>query len=306
MSLVYLFPGQGSQFVGMGQDAYQHSPEARATFDEANALFGKSLTQLCFEGPEDILKETAVQQPALFTTSIAHWRTMQAQGWSAAKYVAGHSLGEFSALVAAGSISFTDGFALVQKRGELMKIAGEQQPGAMAAILALDSDTVINLCAQASAETGLPVQLANDNCPGQIVISGEEVALERAVVLAKEAKARKVVVLPISIAAHSPLMETAAAEFAEAVENTPIQAPQIPLIGNVSAQPLTTVTAIKEEVKAQLTSPVAWTASMRYLLGQEINTFVEVGPGNVLLSLLKRINRRTKRIKFEIGADVCC
>lgn len=306
MSLVYLFPGQGSQFVGMGQDAYQHSPEARATFDIANDLFGKSLSQLCFEGPEDALKETAVQQPALFTTSIAHWRTMQAQGWSAPNFVAGHSLGEFSALVAAGSLSFADGFALVKKRGELMKLAGEQQPGAMAAILALDSETVINLCAQASEETGLPVQLANDNCPGQLVISGEEVALERAVALAKEAKARKVVRLPISIAAHSPLMETAAAAFAEAVADTPIHPPNISIIGNVSAQPLTTVAAIKDEIQAQLTSPVAWTASMRYLLGQDVNTFVEVGPGNVLLSLVKRVNRKTKRIKFEVGAEVCC
>jgi [acyl-carrier-protein] S-malonyltransferase len=284
----------------MGYDLYQRSPESRAVFDRADEVLGFALSTLCFEGPEESLVDTSNQQPALFVTSVAAWQAMLARGWPASDFVAGHSLGEFSALVAAGSLSFEDGLRLVRRRGELMKLAGEREPGAMAAILALDTAVTAQLCAQASEEIGRVVQIANDNCPGQIVISGDQEALARAMALAEEAGARKVVRLPISIAAHSPLMASVAAEFAQAVEETELQPPQMPVIGNVSAQPLTAVAEIQDELKAQLTSPVAWTASMNYLVGQGVETFVEVGAGDVLLKLMKRIYRKSKRVKFEI------
>lgn len=287
----------------MGQELYHRSPEARAVFDQADAELGYRLSALCFEGPEDALTDTVNQQPALFVTSIAAQEAMRAQGWEEPAFVAGHSLGEFSALVAAGSISFKDGLDLVRQRGELMKIAGEWEPGAMAAILALDTAVIKELCSQASLETGRIVQLANDNCPGQIVISGDKIALRRAMKLAEDAGARKVVQLPISIAAHSPLMGSVVAEFATAVDATPIRSPKMPVIGNVFAEPLTDPNKIREELKAQLTSPVAWTDSINFLVNNGTETFVEVGSGNVLLGLVKRINRHVKRIKFEIQVE---
>lgn len=295
-----LFPGQGSQHVGMGTVAYEDSPAARAVFDEADALLGFSLSNLCFNGPEDLLTDTLNQQPALFTTSIAYWQVMLERGWSQPEYLAGHSLGEFSALVAAGSITFEDGLALVRKRGELMNTAGKLSVGGMAAILALDVNTGKELCQKASEESGFPVQLANDNCPGQIVLSGHETALELAVRFADEAGARKIVRLPISIAAHSVLMAPVAREFAQRVDETPMNTPQTPVIGNVSALPLFSVDDVKAELKNQLTAPVAWTDSMRYLLSHDINTFVETGPGKVLLGLLKRIDRKSSRVGFEV------
>jgi [acyl-carrier-protein] S-malonyltransferase len=287
----------------MGQVAYESSSAAKAVFDEADALLGFPLSELTFSGPEDDLTDTVNQQPALFATGIANWRTMLETNWPRPDYLAGHSLGEFSALVAAGSITFADGLALVRKRGELMKAAGEIEPGGMAAILALDVGTIQSLCAEARTSTGFPVQLANDNCPGQIVISGHEQALQEAMNLAKRAGARKVVRLPITIAAHSDLMASVTAEFAEAVESTRIRRPDIPVIGNVTALPLYFVEDIRLEIKNQLTSPVAWTGSIRYLLTQGVDTFIETGPGNVLLGLLKRIDRKTKRIKYELEVE---
>lgn len=300
MSVAYLFPGQGSQHVGMGLDLYQAKPDSRAVFDLADEQLGFSLSELCFNGPEEELIDTVNQQPALLVTSIAAWRIIQQGDWPPPSYLGGHSLGEFSALVAAGSLEFNDGLALVRKRGELMKAAGEQEPGAMAAVLALDVETVERICSKARSTTGRPVQLANDNCPGQSVISGDKTALAEAVRLAEEAGARKVVQLPISIAAHSALMASAAAEFAKAVDATPITSPQVPVIGNVSAKPLTTHEEIRAELKAQLTSPVQWTGSMNYLVQQGVDTFIEIGPGDVLLGLMKRINRQSKRVKFDI------
>ena len=303
MSSAYLFPGQGSQHVGMGLELYQNTPEARAVFDQADEQLGFALSQLCFTGPEDSLTDTVNQQPALFVTSLAMWQRMQAQGWEMPAYMAGHSLGELSALTAAGALSFADGLRLVRQRGELMKAAGEREPGAMAAILALDIPTVKEICKQASDETGA-VQVANDNCPGQVVISGDEAALTRAMALAEEAKARKVVKLPITIAAHSRLMASAAEAFAEAVDATPIEAPAVPVIANVTAQPLTTPEQIRDELKAQLTSGVAWTDSMNYLLGEGVDTFVEVGPGDTLLSFMKRIDRKANRVKLAFGENL--
>lgn len=300
MSIAYLFPGQGSQQVGMGLDLYEVNTVARALFDEADALLGFALSTLCFEGPEDELTDTINQQPALFTTSIAMFRALQAQDASQPAFVAGHSMGELSALTAAGCMSFADGLKLARRRGELMAQAGEREPGAMAAILALDTPVVERICAEASEKNGRSVQLANDNCPGQLVISGDKATLNDAVVMAQEAGARKVVVLPITIAAHSQLMASASAEFAEAIAATPLQSPNIPVIGNVTAQPLRTVDEIRAELEAQLTSSVRWTESMTYLVAQGVDTVMEVGPGDVLLSLMKRINRKTTRVKFDL------
>jgi len=295
-----LFPGQGSQHVGMGHDLYHRSEKARAVFDLADSQLGFSLSSLCFNGPEPELTDTVNQQPALFAVSLAAWKVMVDQGTPRPIFMAGHSLGEFSALAAAGSLSFEDGLALVRKRGELMKAAGERNPGGMAAILALEVEQVTAICQAASEMSGQPLQLANDNCPGQTVISGDVAALEVAMRLAEEAGARKVVRLPISIAAHSTLMASAAAEFARAVDETPVSVPEVPIIGNVNAQPLSHPQEIRSELKAQLISPVAWTDSMRYLAANGVDSVVEVGPGDVLLGLMKRIDRKTERIKFEI------
>jgi [acyl-carrier-protein] S-malonyltransferase len=284
----------------MGQGLYQAEPASRAVFDQADELLGFRLTDLCFNGPEERLTDTVNQQPALLVTSLAAWQAMLANDWSPPNYVAGHSLGEFTALVVAGSLTFPEGLALVRRRGELMKAAGERDPGAMAAVLALDVTQVEAICKQAQDDTGRPVQVANDNCPGQAVISGDRLALDQAVDLAKQAGARKVVTLPISIAAHSALMESAAADFAAAVDAATIAPPSVPVIGNVSGSPLTSASEIRAELKAQLTSPVRWTGSMTYLLDRDVTEFVEVGPGEVLLGLMKRINRKAKRVKYQI------
>jgi [acyl-carrier-protein] S-malonyltransferase len=283
----------------MGFDLYQTQPVSRAVFDQADQQLGFSLSGLCFDGPEENLTDTVNQQPALLVTSIATLRAMQANGSTEPDFVAGHSLGEFSALVAAESLSFADGLALVRRRGELMKAAGTREPGAMAAILALDAGRVEEICAEAAEKTGRPLQVANDNCPGQIVISGDAAALSEAMSLAQAAGARKVVQLPITIAAHSALMASAAADFAQAVDETPVSPPKMPVIGNVSAQPLTTPDAIRAELKAQLTAPVRWADSMNYLVGQHVDSVVEVGPGDVLLSLMKRIDRRVARTTYK-------
>ena len=299
MSTAFLFPGQGSQFVGMGRELVDREPVARALFDEADSRLGFPLSQLCFEGPEEALTDTAVQQPALFTTSLAAWAVLSERGQADAAYLAGHSLGEFSALAAAGALRFADGLALVRRRGELMKLAGERQPGGMAAILGLDAAPVAELCATTAAETGRYVGVANDNCPGQVVITGDETALARAMTLLGQAGARKVVRLPISIAAHSPLMDSVGGEFAAAVRAAPLVTARIPVVANVTARPITTPDEIRAELTAQLTAPVRWTESVRHLSALGVDAYVEVGPGDVLLGLVKRIDRAASRTRFE-------
>jgi [acyl-carrier-protein] S-malonyltransferase len=287
--------------VGMGANLAAQVPAARAVFDQADRQLGFSLSTLCFSGPEEALTDTVNQQPALFTVSLAAWEALKLANWQPygpPDYVAGHSLGELSALTAAGSLTFQDGLNLVRRRGELMKAAGVQQPGAMAAVLGLDIELVVDLCAAAEAAVGKPVRVANDNCPGQTVISGDQEALAEALRRLQAAGARKLVTLPITIAAHSPLMAAAAADFAAAVDQTPITAPQIPVIGNVSARPLTGPEDIRAELKAQLTSQVRWTESIRYLLEVGAGRFVEVGPGDVLTGLVKRIDRQAERYVF--------
>jgi [acyl-carrier-protein] S-malonyltransferase len=297
--LAYLFPGQGSQYAGMGYNLYTDCPSARAVFEQADGVLGAELSRLCFEGPEEELNDTFNAQPAILATSIAALHALKEQGFDKPAYVAGHSLGEFSALVAAGVLAYEDGLKVVRERGRLMKQAGDRNPGGMAAIIALDREVVEKVCAAAQAQTGEYVGIANDNCPGQIVISGTVGALEQAMAQAQEQGAKVVKRLAVSIAAHSPLMAEAAAEFRRVLEATPFQSPFVPVVANATAGPLTDPTEIREAVAKQLTSPVYWTDSMRWIIARGATRFVEVGPKDVLSGLMKRIDRETERLTTE-------
>ncbi len=288
--LAFLFPGQGSQFVGMGRELAEAYPEARAIFAQADEILGFALSRLCFEGPEATLTDTLNAQPAILTHSIAAWRVIQQVAPQLTPaYVAGHSLGEFSALVAAGSLSFEDAVKLVRERGRLMKEAGTAQPGGMAAVMPLSRDVLDEVCREASAQVGAPVQVANDNSPGQIVISGDNAALEKAMELAKARGAKRVIRLQVSIAAHSQLMAQAARSFRRALDGIAFAPPQTPLIGNVYARPIEVID-IRDELEAQLTSPVRWTESIQYLAQQGITACYEIGPKDVLAGLVRRID----------------
>jgi len=300
----YVFPGQGSQQIGMGQDVANTYPEAAAIFAEADQILDFPLSQLCWTGSETDLNDTYNTQPALFVTSLAVLAALQAAGYTREPAcLAGHSLGEYAAYVAAGVLSFEDGLILVRKRGQLMKKAGEINPGKMAAILALDDDRVADICRQASAEVDW-VQVANYNCPGQIVISGSEAGIDRAIELAKSAGARRAQKLAVSIAAHSKLMAVIQAEFSAAVETVSLGPPAIPLIANNTAQPLKTIADIKTEMVDQLTSSLLWTGSIQTMCHQGITHFIEVGSKNVLSGMIKRIDRKAARTVIENSADI--
>jgi [acyl-carrier-protein] S-malonyltransferase len=293
----FVFPGQGSQATGMGQDLAQTYAVARDTFAEADDVLGFALSTMCFEGPEEVLNDTLNTQPALFAASMAVWRALQSAGWSApAAFAAGHSMGEYTALAAAGALTFADGLRLVRERGRLMKEAGERSPGGMAAILQVEAGTLDDICRRASHETGRVVQVANYNSPGQIVISGDNQALGVAMQLAQTAGARRVVRLAVSIAAHSPLMAVIADEFRRAVEATPIRPPQTPVVANVTARPLNSADDIRHEMVAQLTSSVRWIESVEYMAAQGVTRFIEIGPKEVLTGLVRRIDKNVSAL----------
>jgi len=298
MVVAFLFPGQGSQHVGMGRDLASQYTIARQTFKEADAVLGFALSRLMWEGPNDELNDTLHAQPALFVHSMAALRVfgehvsdfLAGQGhslWPA--YVAGHSLGELSALAAAGALTFEDGLCLVRRRGELMKRAGENAPGGMAAILGLEIPVLEEICTTASRADEI-VQVANDNCPGQVVISGAKPALERALELARKAGARRALMLAVSIAAHSPLMLSAQPDWDRAVAAARLADSTVPVIGNVNARPMTHAEEFRADLRAQLTTRVCWTASIRWIISQGVTAFVEIGSGSVLTGLLKRID----------------
>lgn len=300
----FLFPGQGSQAIGMGRALAEAYPVVQQTFEQANAILGYDLAQLCFEGPAELLNETIHTQPALYVAGAAAFRAFSETIPAAPAFVAGHSLGEFTALFAAGALTFEDGLRLVHQRASLMRDAGQKSPGAVAALLGLEVAVVQELCAEAQQATGEIVVLANDNCPGQVVISGSHFALDKALTLATERGAKKAVKLAVSVAVHSPLMQAAGEAFKAAVDETPLHPPHIPVVANVSAQPVTDVDSIRHELSVQITSPVRWTESIQAMLAAGVHTFVEMGPGGVLKGLIKRIDRSAAGFSIEIPEDI--
>jgi [acyl-carrier-protein] S-malonyltransferase len=280
-----VFPGQGSQAVGMGQALVETEAIARDTFAEADAVLGFSILQLCFDGPIEELKRTTNAQPALVTISTAYWRVLQTRGF-ACELVAGHSLGEYSALVAAGALTFADALTLVRTRGELMEAASAARPGGMAAVIGMDNEAVEAICAEVAAEHGTLVP-ANYNAPGQVVVSGENDAIAALRALAKSRGAR-VIPLPVSGAFHSPLMQSAADAFAAVLAEVTISAPTMPIVQNVTAAATTDPAAIRDALARQITGSVRWAQSLLEMQCRSTSRFVEIGPGNVLTGLVQR------------------
>lgn len=281
----YIFPGQGAQFPGMGKDLYEQSEQARELFEQANGILGFRITGVMFDGTEDDLKQTNVTQPAIFLHSVILAKVLGDD--FAPEMVAGHSLGEFSSLVAAGALSFEDGLRLVAARANAMQKACEIQPGAMAAILALDDFTVEDIC-QRLTDVVVP---ANYNCPGQLVISGTEAGVDAACIKMTEAGAKRALKLNVGGAFHSPLMEAARVELEAAIVNTEFKTPVCPVYQNIDAKPYTDVEQIKHNLIAQLTGPVRWTQTVEHMLEDGATSFTEVGPGKVLQGLVKKVNR---------------
>lgn len=292
--IAWVFPGQGSQYVGMGKRVYEVSDAARRIFRQADDVLGYRISSLCFNGPAEELDDTANAQPAIFTVSVAYLEALRERSRELGKsiapvYVAGHSLGEFTALVAADVLDFRDALVLVRERGRLMKQSGEERPGGMAAIIGLERSELEAVCEDAG-EVGIVV-VANDNCPGQSVISGEIAALERAMQLAEERGARHAVRLGISIASHSPLMERAARQLNDFVARMPLRDPEVPIVANMTGQIMTTVDDVRSEISQHVLMPVQWSSSVKEMINGGVNTFLEVGPGQVLSGLIRRIRR---------------
>jgi [acyl-carrier-protein] S-malonyltransferase len=327
--IAFVFPGQGSQSVGMGADTFAASPAARAVYETADAALGFPLSTLCFEGPEETLRETINTQPAIVATSLALLAALQeaARGAAGASgdplqgpivpaFVAGHSVGEYAALATAGALGVAETLRLVRERGRLMQQEGERIRSGMAAVLGMDAAALETLCAEATeqARAGQDagethpgagrVVVANDNAPGQIVISGDQRALELAMELAKARGARRVVALAVSGAFHSPVMAPATDGLARAVDAAPIQDARVPLISNITAQPLTSAADLREELAQQIASPVQWTRSIEYLAQQGVETFVEIGAGQVLAGLIRRIAKDIPVVAVGNAAEV--
>ena len=286
MKHAYVFPGQGSQAVGMGKDIYENNAEAKAMFEQANEILGFRITDIMFAGTPEELKQTKVTQPAVFLHSVVLAKALCIKPDA----VAGHSLGEFSALVAAGALSFEDGLKLVSKRAMAMQKCCEQQPGGMAAVLGLDDKSVEEVCASID---GVVVG-ANYNCPGQLVISGSEEAVDAACVKLKEAGARRALRLPVGGAFHSPLMEPARQELEAAIAESNFMTPVCPVYQNVDAQPYTDAESIKKNLIAQLTAPVRWTQIVEKMVDDGVTEFTEVGPGTVLQGLVTKVSKEVK------------
>jgi [acyl-carrier-protein] S-malonyltransferase len=275
----------------MGRDLVTTHAVARRLYEEADDLLDQALSRLCFEGPKEALDDTVNTQPAIFVTSLAMLEVLRTEGeLPQASLVAGHSLGELTALTAVGAMEFADGLRLVRERGRLMKLAGEKNPGGMAAVLKAEETDVETACREASAQTGQPVQIANYNSPGQLVISGHREALERAISLLRAQGIRRIIPLAVSIAAHSPLMVVVMDEFRAAVDATAMRAPRTPVVANISARPLHSVSEIRDELAGQLTWPVRWVASVQWMVEQGVTRVLEVGPKDVLTKLIQRID----------------
>lgn len=298
--VAFVFPGQGSQFVGMGRRLHEISDAARRVFDQADEALGFRLSKLCFDGPAEELQDTINAQPAILTVSHAAMEALRERwhqfgGAISPSAVAGHSLGEYSALVSAGSLDFGDAVRLVRERGRLMQEAGRERPGGMAAVIGLNSETLAEVCRLASMD-GEIVVVANDNGPGQTVISGELRALERAMELATLHGAKKVVRLGISIASHSPLMERAGQQLNEVATRVRFSEPATPVVANLTGRFVTSVEEIRRNVGQQMVRPVQWTGSVYEMVDAGVGTFLEVGPGQVLGGLIRRIKREVKTI----------
>jgi [acyl-carrier-protein] S-malonyltransferase len=300
-SVALVFPGQGSQYVGMGHDLYEQYAAARDAFDGADALLELSLAKLCFNGPEDELDDTINAQPAILTMSAAVLAVLKEkkQGQLSPAFVAGPSLGEYTAWLAGGVLDLPAMLRLVRERGRVMKEAGEKDSGAMAAVLGMDVAALQSIC----DEVG-DVWVANDNSPGQVVLSGRKPALERALQLASARGAKRTIPLAVSIAGHSPLMASAARAFAQTVERLPLARAAVPIIANVTAAPLVEPADIRQEMLQHLTAGVRWVDSVRYMVNHGVQTFVEVGPKDVLSGLIRRIDRNVRVVHVGTVADV--
>jgi [acyl-carrier-protein] S-malonyltransferase len=288
----YVFPGQGAQFTGMGKDLYENSPLAKELFEKANEILGFRITDIMFEGTAEELKETKVTQPAVFLHSVILAKVLDVKP----DMVAGHSLGEFSALVVNGALSFEDGLRLVSKRAMAMQKACEIKPSTMAAVLNLDDKIVEDICASIDGV----VVAANYNCPGQLVISGEYKAVELACEKMKEAGAKRALILPVGGAFHSPMMEPAREELAAAIEATTFSTPICPVYQNVTANAISDATEIKKNLISQLTGAVRWTQSVQQMIADGATSFTEVGPGKVLVGLVNKINKDAETVSAAL------
>jgi [acyl-carrier-protein] S-malonyltransferase len=296
----FIFPGQASQRLGMGHALAQIDSHALEIFKHADRILGFTLSKLCWEGPADLLNDTENTQPALVTHSIAVLRALQARHpWLRPACLAGHSLGEYSALVAAEALTFDDALRLVLERGRAMKQAGVLNPGGMIAVLGVEIDDVEKICVTAAQVTGKCVIVANDNCPGQTVISGEQPALDMASELLRSEGARRLVPLNVSVAGHSPLMQPAQSRLESALTTTPIAEPSTPVIGNVLGRPMLSAAAIRQELAVQITERLRWTESMQNMIANGINTVIELGPGNTLSSMMKRIDSNVRAVAID-------
>jgi len=295
--VAYIFPGQGAQYAGMGCDLHDSSDSARAVFKQADEALGFPLSQLCFNGPDDELRQTINAQPAIVTISLALLSAIRnsevGKNLPAPAFVAGHSLGEYTALAAAGVVDFTTAIYLTRERGRLMHQAGLENPGGMAAIIGLDEASLADICTRSGTK------IANFNCPGQLVISGDKDSLNRAMKLAEAKGARRVMPLQVSGAFHTHYMQPAADSLAEIIATISFAAPQVPIIANTTAGEITTAEMVKEELLSQLCNSVLWQRSIEYMINSGVSTFIEIGPGKVLSGLIKRINKDVKTINIS-------